>query len=197
MKRVSILFALLSALLYADSVNGWEPLHEAVFADDMNKTKEMVEKKGCDIDAQSKAGIAPLHIAVKTRNLPMVIYLVEHGADVDIQDNNGYTPLLYAIAQRRIKIVKYLVLHDADVNEANNAGITPLQQAAYSNAYTIVDFLLKHGADPDLTNASGVNACELAYLKGNFAISHYLKSFTHGICGIYADELNTTKKEGQ
>ncbi|WP_353662357.1 ankyrin repeat domain-containing protein [Hydrogenimonas sp. SS33] len=197
MKKFWTLLSLLFVAVQADPVNGWEPLHEAVFADDLNKTREMVEQKHCDIDAQSKAGISALHIAVKTRNLPMVIYLVEHGADVDIQDNNGYTPLLYAVAQRRIKIVKYLVMHDADVNEANHAGITPLQQAAYSNAYTIVDYLLKHGADPDLTNANGVNACELAYLKGNFAIAHYLKSFTHGVCGLYLDELNATKKENE
>ncbi|MCF6201913.1 MAG: ankyrin repeat domain-containing protein, partial [Hydrogenimonas sp.] len=76
-----------------------------------------------------------------------------------------------------------------DVNLANDAGITPLQQAAYSNDFKIVDFLLRNGADPELRNLNGVNACELAYLKGNFAMAEHLKPFTKGECGKYADEL--------
>ncbi len=181
----------------ADETNGWKPLHESVFADDMNATRHEVEDLHCDIDAQSKAGISPLHIAVKTRNIAMVNYLLEHGADVDIQDCNGITPLLYAIGQRRLKIVRTLVRYDADVNLANDAGITPLQQAAFSNDFAIVDFLLRNGADPDLLNKNGVNACELAYIKGNFAMAKHLRYYTHGECEIYADDLNATKKEGK
>ena len=194
-KIIFIIVVILSVYVSADSVNGWEPLHEAVYLNDMNRTEKLVEADACDIDAQSKAGIAPLHIAVKTRNLPMVNYLLEHGADVDIQDNNGYTPLLYAISQRRMKIVQSLVMHDADVNLANEAGVTPLQQAAYSNDFAIVDYLLMNGADAELLNANGINACELAYIKGNFSMANHLSSYTKGLCGRYADELNVTKGE--
>ncbi|WP_457597031.1 ankyrin repeat domain-containing protein [Hydrogenimonas sp.] len=196
MKKIIVITTLLLSALFGDEVNGWEPLHEAVYKDDMNATRHLVEEEHDDIDAQSKAGISPLHIAVKTRNLGMVDYLLDHGADVDIQDNNGYTPLLYAISQRRLEIVKSLVRHDADVNLANASGITPLQQAAYTNDFAIVDFLLRHGADADALNRSGINACELAYLKGNYAMAHHLKSWTHGVCGKYADELehNETKE---
>jgi len=194
MKKTIFIVTILFSMSLADEVNGWQPLHEAVFADDMNATRYDVEVEKCDIDAQSKAGISSLHIAVKTRNLPMVRYLVEHGADVDIQDNNGYTPLLYAISQRREKIVEYLVSHEADINLANDAGITPLQQAAYTNDFAIVDFLLRHGADPEMLNTQGINACELAYLKGNFAMAHHLKSWTRGTCGKYADELEKRKE---
>ncbi|WP_456453091.1 ankyrin repeat domain-containing protein [Hydrogenimonas sp.] len=189
-----IISSLLFSMAFADEVNGWQPLHESVYHDDINATRHIVEETECDIDAQSKAGISPLHVAVKTRNLPLVNYLLDHGADVDIQDNNGYTPLLYAISQRRLKIVQTLVLHDADVNLANNAGITPLQQAAYSNDFAIVDYLLMNGADPDILNKNGVNACELAYLKGNFSMAHHLKAWTHGVCGKYADELEETNE---
>jgi ankyrin repeat protein len=195
MKKIIIFVSVLFSIGFADEVNGWVPLHESVYRADMNATRHIVEETECDIDAQSKAGISPLHVAVKTRNQPMVDYLLDHGADVDIQDNNGYTPLLYAISQRRLKIVQSLVLHDADVNLANNAGITPLQQAAYTNDFAIVDYLLRNGADPDALNAQGINACELAYLKGNFAMAHHLKSWTHGICGKYADELETATKK--
>ena len=195
MKKIIIITALVFSFGFADRVNGWQPIHEAVFADDMNATKTLVEKDHCDIDAQSKAGIAPLHIAVKTRNLAMVDYLCDHGADVDVQDGHGYTPLLYAISQRRLKIVESLVRHDADVNLPNDAGITPLQQAAYTNDFAIVDFLLRNGADADRLNKNGVNACELAYLKGNFAMAHHLMSWTHGVCGKYANELSHDTNE--
>ena len=180
--------------LFADSVNGWRPLHEAVYQADMNRTRSIVEGGSCNIDAASKAGISPLHIAVKTRNLPMVEYLLAHGADVDAQDNNGYTPLAYAIGQHRLEIVRSLIRHHADINLANDAGITPLQQAAYGNDFDIVDLLLENGADPELLNEKGLNACELAYIKGNFSMAHHLRPYTKGACGIYADELNTTKR---
>jgi len=193
-KRIFIMTAVLSVWLFADSTNGWQPLHEAVYRNDTNRTVHLVETTECDVDCQSKAGISPLHIAVKTRNLTLVNYLLDHGADVDIQDNNGHTPLLYAISQRRLKIVQALVTHDADVNLANGAGITPLQQAAYSNDFAIVDYLLDHGADPDLLNATGVNACELAYIKGNFSMAHHLLPYTKGVCGKYADEIELPKE---
>ncbi len=199
MKTKKILFAIfllgLGIGLQADKVNGWEALHEAVFAQDMNRTENLVEKKHCDIDAQSKAGISPLHIAVKIRDLKMVDYLLRHGADVDIQDNKGRTPLQYAISQRRLKIVIDLVRHEADVNLANDAGITPLQQAAYSNDFAIVDFLLQNGADPNQLNKQGINACELAYIKGNFAMAYHLLPYTKGICGRYADQLKLMYKK--
>lgn len=196
-KIIFILTVVFSIISSADSVNGWQPLHEAVYRGDMNRATDLVERSACDIDAQSKAGISPLHIAVKTRNLPMVEYLLDHGADVDIQDNNGYTPLLYAIGQHRLKIVRSLILHDADINLANGAGITPLQQAAFSNDFAIVDFLLMNGADPELLNANGINACELAYIKGNFSMANHLSSYTKGVCGRYADELNVTEGENR
>ena len=196
MKSCIVFLMVLPYLLFADSVNGWKPLHEAVYRNDFKLLKKIVEKDKCDVDSQSKAGISALHIAVKTRNLKMVNYLLDHGVDVDIQDKNGYTPLHYAISARRLKIVRALIMHDADVNLANNAGITPLQQAAYSNDFSIVDFLLDHGADPKVLNANGINACELAYLKGNISMAHHLLFYTNGKCGEYVDELNNISNGG-
>ncbi len=195
MKRIIFIIALfLSTISSADSVNGWQPLHEAVYSGDMKRMKKILSQKECDPDVQSKAGISPLHVAVKVRNLNMVNYLLDHGADVDIQDNNGYTPLHYAVSQHRLKIVESLVRHEADTNLANSAGITPLQQAAYSNDFQIVDFLLRNGADPELKNLNGINACELAYIKGNYAMAEHLKPFTHGTCGLYLNELKKEEK---
>ena len=185
---------LLAWRLVADSVNSWTPLHEAVFANDWNRTKRLIAREDTDIDAQSKAGITPLMVAVKTRNLAMVRYLLEHGADVDLADHHGHSPLLYAVAQHRLGIVRLLVRYDADVNQPNRAGITPLAQAAYGNDLPIVEFLLDHGADADALDRRGINACELAYLKGNFAMAHYLKPMTRGVCGVYWNDFNTTKR---
>jgi len=74
MKRITFIITLFfSVYLFADSSNGWKPLHEAVYSGDMQKLRSLVAKKGCDIDVQSKAGISPLHIAVKVRNLDISI----------------------------------------------------------------------------------------------------------------------------
>ena len=41
-------------------------------------------------------GDTPLMFAVRTGNLTLMKYLIEHGADVNLCDDNKQTPLFYA-----------------------------------------------------------------------------------------------------
>ncbi len=170
-----ILISLLSFSLLGDEVNGWNMLHESVNDGDINKTTQMC--KIYDIDSTTKAGITPLHIAVKNRDLKMVIYLLDRGADIDVQDINGLTPLHYAIGQKRIKIVKYLVKRGADIESVNNYGITPLHQAAYSGRVEIVEFLLMNGADVFAKNDNNSTPYDLAKAKHRVGVSELLKAY--------------------
>ncbi len=173
MKKI-VLFFVFICFLYADEVNGWNALHYAVYNDNLNLAKKLIEKNHFDVNKKSKAGISPLHIAVKNRDLPMVKLLLKEGADINIQDNNGLTPLHYAVGQRRFKIVKYLVFHDADISIKNIYGITPLHQAAYSGDLDIVKFLLQAGADVRAKNKIGATPYDLAKAKRRDRVADYL-----------------------
>ncbi len=177
MRVVIAVFIFGAISLFGDSVNGWNRLHYAVFNDDFNLTKKLIEKDHIDIDSKSKAGISPLHIAVKNRDLPMVKLLLKEGADIDIQDNNGLTPLHYAIGQRRFEIVKYLVFHDADINIKNIYGISPLHQAAYTGDLKTVEFLIQAGADINAKNRLGATPYDLAKAKDRQRVANYLLNY--------------------
>ncbi len=177
MRKFLLFIFFISSLARCDEANGWNALHYAVFNDNFKLAKKLIEKNHLNIDSKSKAGISPLHIAVKNRDLKMVKFLLKEGADIDIQDNNGLTPLHYAIGQRRFKIVKYLVLHDADVNIKNIYGISPLHQAAYSGDLDIVEFLLQAGADVYSKNNLKATPYDLAVAKRRWRVANYLLNY--------------------
>jgi len=102
-KRLIILF--LPLLAVGDNINGWTSLHEAIYAGDTKKIDIEINKRQ-NIEKSSRAGIAPLHLAVKMRQMDTVEKLLNKGADIDIQDNNGLTPLHYAIGQKTDKNCK-------------------------------------------------------------------------------------------
>ena len=176
----TLLFLCAVSFVLADEINGWKAIHSAVYNDNIKLVKKILKKSKQDIDAKSKAGISPLHIAVKNRDLEIVKILVENGADIDIQDNNGLTPLHYAIGQRRFKIVKYLIFHDADVNIKNIYGITPLHQAAFTGDMEIIEFLINAGADIAAKNYLGNTPYEIAKAKRRYRVADYLYHIEKG-----------------
>ena len=165
----------------ADEVNGWSALHEAVYSDNAKLVKRILKEGDFDIDAKSKAGISPLHIAVKNRNLEIVRILVRNEANIDIQDGNGLTPLHYAVGQRRYEIVKYLIFHGADVNVKNAYGITPLHQAAFSGDMKTVEFLINAGADIFSISKNGMKPLDIARAKNRYEIANYLYYMEKGV----------------
>ncbi len=177
MIKILIGSILILNILIADKINGWNILHNAVFENDYNITKNILNLKEIDIDAKSKAGISPLHIAVKNRNLKLVKLLLRNKADIDIQDNNGLTPLHYATGQKRYKIVKYLILHGADIDIKNRYGITPLHQAAFSGDLKTVEFLIQAGADIWTKNNLGATPYDLAKAKKREQIANYILNY--------------------
>ncbi len=179
-----ILFILLAILLSLSAEdNGWTPLHHAIYDGNVTRIKELVKSDHDLIESPSKAGIAPLHIAVKLRQPDTVKLLVENGADVDVQDGNGQTPLHYAIAQNLRETAIYLIIHEADMDIMNNFGITPLHQAAYTGDTKLVQFMLDNGASVDLRNQNGHTACQMAFAKRNLGVSSLLLLYTKFPCG--------------
>ncbi|MBR5710774.1 MAG: ankyrin repeat domain-containing protein, partial [Thermoguttaceae bacterium] len=61
---------------------GYTILHYAVFMDDFDLAKQLVEK-GADVSAKNRLNIEPLFFAADNDNLEMVKLLVENGVDVN------------------------------------------------------------------------------------------------------------------
>jgi len=107
MKKIWMIL-ILPLFVFSDNVNGWTSLHDAIYASDARKIDIEMNKRQ-NIEKPSRAGIAPLHLAVKMRQMNTVEKLLSKGADIDVQDNNGLTPLHYAIGQKQTKLARFLI----------------------------------------------------------------------------------------
>ncbi|KAM7211998.1 hypothetical protein V8F06_012627 [Rhypophila decipiens] len=92
-----------------------------------------------------------LQVAIRTRNLQMVEFLVDRGAKINNPARRGLkmTPLQTACKIGSYSIAEFLLNHGTEVNAppAYSAGATALQFAAIGGSTRIVELLLQCGAD--------------------------------------------------
>jgi ankyrin repeat protein len=186
--RQIILPILFTVLLQADNTNGWTDLLQAIYDGNMTNVEKLIDSE-IDIETKSKAGISPLHMAVKLRQFEIVKMLIEHKIDINTEDGNGLSPLHYAIGQNRVKIARYLIVHGADMDQKNNYGATPLHQAAYTGNSEMVQFMLDNGAKADIKNNNGSTASQVAFAKRNFGVANLLSANSGLPCGEQTNQL--------
>lgn len=80
-------------------------------------------KNGADINAATKGGYTPLHIASHYGQINMVRFLLQHGADVKSTTSLDYTPLHQAAQQGHANIVNVLLEHNADPNAVTTVSL--------------------------------------------------------------------------
>ena len=80
--------------------------------------------RGAELDAETKAGYTPLHVACHFGSLSMVRFLLleANGSPVrvDVQNELGYTPLHQAAQQGHSQIVNLLLENNASPNTVSN-----------------------------------------------------------------------------
>ncbi len=85
-------------------------------------------KDGMNIDEQSSiSGESALLIAIRKKDRPKVLSLLNAGANVNLGDNQGMTPLMWATANQQAGIVRVLLRRGADVNAKDSKGFTAAQ----------------------------------------------------------------------
>ena len=68
------------------------------------------------------AGTAPVHMAVQSGDVSLVLCMLAQGADVDARADSGDTPLHFACGLGHYSIAQLLILAGADTSLANEAG---------------------------------------------------------------------------
>jgi ankyrin repeat protein len=141
---------------------------------------------GANIHTQCQYGKcqqAPLHLAVRMKNIPMIRLLLEKGADVNAKDEGGKTPLCLAIYTENNEIVKLLLSYGADPNVVFSNKLqmvsTPLRLALRKELYALVWSLL---ADKHLNIWSTDFGNELfnIFIEGGFPIRFFIQKLGVG-----------------
>ncbi|XP_062957103.1 ankyrin repeat domain-containing protein 7 [Cynocephalus volans] len=175
----------------SDLPTGWDynlrdknlrKLHKAALVGDLEKLKDYLQLKKCDVNMRDKKYRTPLHLACAnvsilteqpckinvqdSENRSALIKAVQHqkekcatillnyGADPNLVDFHYNTVLHYAVCGQNVSLVEKLLEHKADLETKNEDGYTPLLLAVIEKNAKMVKFLLKKGAD---VNASDKN----------------------------------------
>jgi ankyrin repeat protein len=124
--------------------NGYTILHEAcekINCLPFDMIKLLIEKYGCDVNAQDDSGDTPIHIAFRhfdpsqhDGDITVLTYLInQNNVDVNTKGEDGYT-ILHDICSKINKfpldVFKLLIeTMGCDVNAQNDSGDTPLHDA--------------------------------------------------------------------
>jgi len=124
---------------------GFTILHIAIWRDDVEHTKKLVEN-GAPLNSQNHKGETPLHLASFTGNAVIVQLLLQHNANMEAKDLHDQTPLHVAAFLEYTEIVKLLIRQGANI-EATSHYMTALHIAARWGRVEIVNKLLSFGAN--------------------------------------------------
>ena len=89
----------------------------------------LLRSNGADVNALSKDGRTPLHLAVTWDNKDIAALLIENGANVNAGNGKYGTPLFEAAFRASTEIAQFLISKGADVNATNKDGMTVLDAA--------------------------------------------------------------------
>ena len=130
----------------------------------------------CPQDINTKGGLhaTPLHTAVVTGNIDIMMLLLEHGADVAAGNWEEFTALFEASRRRRFDMMSQLLDHHADVNSRGKKGRTALLKAAFEGELDVTRVLLRHGAIADIGNTDGWTPLISASRHGHLDIARLL-----------------------
>lgn len=112
-----------------------------------------------ELNSLNAAGITPLALAVKGKNLTMIQTLIDFGADVNGGDRVGRTPFVHALAGQvsahKWEILDLLLKNGADANEPDKTGRGGVFYALQSKDPALLGYVLKNGGNPDQQATDG------------------------------------------
>ncbi|KAL5022254.1 hypothetical protein ScPMuIL_001409 [Solemya velum] len=180
--------------------NGYYPIHEAA-KNAAAKTLEVliqhVESLGYTramvLSFADKENNMPLHSAVNSGEIQVVLVCLDAGAPVDAQQEDKSTPLHFASAKGSLEMLKLMHEKQPDrflkaINIEDVLQMAPLHRAALFNHFAVVEYLLDKGADINARDCNDRTALLLAASKGNWKTVKCL--LDHG-ADIYVNDQNS------
>ncbi|KAJ3104538.1 B-cell lymphoma 3 protein [Phlyctochytrium bullatum] len=164
------------------------PLFRACLNGRLSTAKLLHDEGGARLDARGVGGVwgvwgrpaegtSVLHVAVKSRNVELVRWLVGVGAEVSARDANGVTPLHVAWKLNRPGMASVLVEAGADIRARCCHGMTPMHGVArvrpgvdgamVERSWEVLKRMLERGGDPNAKNAKGRTMLHAAAEVGN------------------------------
>lgn len=98
--------------------------------DKKDKDYEHYAKFYSYVDAVGPYKNTPLHYAMKSRSLPIVMALVQAGAQVDVKNFYNDTALSVACQLGHLDIAEYLIQQGANIHGVDKQQRTPLIRAS-------------------------------------------------------------------
>lgn len=143
------------------------------------------QKLGFDPNRIDQEGNAPLHMAIKKKNVDVVRALLDAKADPNLPDGNGNTPLCLAVYAGDLDVARALLDGNANPNQTNRQGETPLTllitKVSPLIRYGILDqvsapvqLLCRYGANIDATNNLGRTLLMRAAENGQREVVEFL-----------------------
>lgn len=159
---------------------GLRPIHYAVFENDFECVRLLIEEHRADVNVIDEAGYSPLHLAAKYGFIDVMHILIDHGSLVNFQTaiNNHQTrslvgpysdimtePLSLCLENNHIECARLLLCSGADVNQQYFLGYE-INLLPYENLPSL-ELILKHGANPNALSRSGITPLIKACREGN------------------------------
>ena len=158
---------------------GLRALHYAVFENDFDCVRLLVEDSAADVNVLDDAGYSPLHLAGKYGFLDIMHVLIDHGARLNYQSlvpgqqlctfSASYQdivtePLTLCLENNHIDCARLLISSGATVNQKYFLG-HEINVLPYENLAAL-ELILKHGANPNALSRSGLTPLIKACREG-------------------------------
>lgn len=146
---------------------GWSPLHYLV--DCQSGSSDLVRcgcvdnleeflNVGADIEATTRKGITPLHLAAEAADRSQALqHLLDREANVNARDSKGRTALFFAVERGYLENCKNLVQHGASIDVVDNDRETLLHAAVGDGFLDIARWLIE--MRPSLSSANTQLGC--------------------------------------
>jgi len=159
---------------------GLRPIHYAVFENDFECVRLLIEDYHADVNVLDEAGYSPIHLAAKYGFLDIMHILIDHGSLVNF--HTGLTsiqsqslvgphydiitePLSLCLENNHIDCARLLLCSGADVNQKYFLGFE-INLLPYEN-YQSLELILRYGANPNALSRSGITPLIKACREGN------------------------------
>jgi ankyrin repeat protein len=127
-----------------------------------------------DINKLNAKGMAPLHEAVRNKDLPLARTLIQRGADVNLFSSAKMNPLYYAADCNQVEMIKLLLDAGASIDTKSIDGWGPLLISIERGYTQVAEELILRGADVKTANHFGWTAQHSATADGHLEILRLL-----------------------